>query len=492
MSATSRLPTANPPLWPRSSWRAAIAVIGLILALSVPGATSAASQTPPTRYLAIDIGTLGGPDSLPNTPGRLVTDSGIVIGSATTPGIDPLPNEPGCPPPCPVFHAFQWQNGVMTDLGTLGGYNGGLFEINGSGVGAGLAETGAIDPLTGSPVVHAVYSSSGKLFDLGTLGGYESWGSAINAGGEIAGYASNAVADPDGFMNNFVAYPSGTQWRAVVWIGGQPHDLGTLGGVDSIAGPINDRGQVAGMSFTGTTVNGSTGLPTLHPFIWQAGQMRDLGTLGGTLGTVAWMNERGEVVGDSSLAGDNVDHPFLWNGSRLLDLGTLGGPNGHAIWISEAGQVVGRADLPPVSGNRVHHGFVWQNSQMTDLPPVDGAPCSNASVVNSAGVVVGNATDCHGNDLAAVLWQNGAAYDLNTLIDNPGLDLVTAEYINDHGDILTIAVLPNGDNHLVLLVPTSGEGSRATSVAHLGRAPAGARARIDTADLLVDRVRRSG
>jgi probable HAF family extracellular repeat protein len=53
--------------------------------------------------------------------------------------------------------------------------------------------------------------------------------------------------------------------------------------------------------------------------------MIDLGTLGGDYGEVNWMNNSGQVVGFSEIAGDAAAHPFLWNGWRMIDLGTLGG-----------------------------------------------------------------------------------------------------------------------------------------------------------------------
>jgi len=53
--------------------------------------------------------------------------------------------------------------------------------------------------------------------------------------------------------------------------------------------------------------------------------MADLGTLGGTMGFATAINNRGQVVGQSNMAGDQTAHPFLWGRGKLKDLGTLGG-----------------------------------------------------------------------------------------------------------------------------------------------------------------------
>jgi probable HAF family extracellular repeat protein len=99
-------------------------------------------------------------------------------------------------------------------------------------------------------------------------------------------------------------------------------DLGTLGtGNDAAADFVNDRGQVAGSSFTDSTANPSTGFPTIHPFLWENGKMRDLGSLGG-LGTpgpfnegfsveVNALNSRGEAAGTSPGWGSDASRIFV-------------------------------------------------------------------------------------------------------------------------------------------------------------------------------------
>jgi probable HAF family extracellular repeat protein len=453
----------------------ALPVVSLLVLGTAPAQATFAARAAP-RFIAIDVGTLGGPNSAPNDPGHSITESGIVVGSSDTAALDPFPGDPGClSTPCHADHAFEWRNGHMTDLGALHGYQSGLFELNGAGVGAGVSETGRLDPLTGIPETHAVISKNGRLVDLGTLGGHESWANSINGRGQVAGWASNKTPDP--YAKLFIPYPSATQLRATLWQGGKLRNLGTLGGPDSVGGFVNQRGQVAGESFTNFKKNPATGLPTMDPFLWQHGVMKDLGTLGGTFGLTNWINSRGEVVGQSDLSGDQTFHPFLWNGRRLVDLGTLGGDNGGAFWISDSGMVAGAADVP---GSQAHHGFLWKNGTMQDLPPTGGAPCSNAWAVNARGQAVGNNTDCQGNSLAAVLWEHGSAYDLNTLIGRFPVHLAEAFYINGRGQIACLGTLPNGNLRVVLLVPAglaARQGLSATPATSQAPAPQPAAAR---------------
>jgi uncharacterized membrane protein len=110
-------------------------------------------------------------------------------------------------------------------------------------------------------------------------------------------------------------------------------DLGTLKtGNDAFAQYVNERGQVAGWSYTNTTPNpvptfdcgNGHVVPTQDPFFWENEKMTDLGSFGGNCGVVRGMNNRGQVTGYSFLPGDVLYHPFRWDKKRgLEDLGLL-------------------------------------------------------------------------------------------------------------------------------------------------------------------------
>jgi probable HAF family extracellular repeat protein len=432
------------------------AVASLSAAQSVPLTAQEEPHTQRLRYKLFDLGTFGGPASFFNTQLDDLNSHGVSVGASQTPVPDP-PNSNGypCGPGTFVYHAFESHNGVMTDLGALPGANkcSNAQTINELGEVAGNSENDEIDPFLGLYQIRAVVWKNRRIIDLGTLGGNESAAFTINNRGQVVGWATNDIPDPYSF------YGAGSQVRAFLWEKGMMRDLGTLGGPDSQAIFLNDRGQVAGDSYINFTPNPDSGVPTSDPFLWENGKMLDLGTLGGTSGQPNWLNRRGQVAGTSNLAGDFTNHPFLWDRGVLIDLGTFGGSNGQALWVNDAGEVVGEADLP---GDQVHDAFLWKNGVMTDLGNL--GQTSFGYAINSKSQVVGHSQTNDG-DYHAFIWQkSGGMVDLNTLIpSNSSLVLRDAYNINDSGVIAGVGLPAGCDDsdtcgHAYVLTPCGGSG----------------------------------
>jgi probable HAF family extracellular repeat protein len=447
-------------------------VVSLFAALVMPVCIAAQDNPSPDNrhkhhmYKLIDLGTFGGPISgFTSAPvAQVLNNSGIASGFAET--TTPDPYAPNCfEADCLIAHAFRWKNNRLTDLGSLASNNNSFPNwINDRGVIVGLSENGEIDPTTGFPEGDAVlWDENGRIVDLGTFGGTQSQANGVNNRGQVVGAALNNIPDP--FEASLVVtpffylmFPGTTQVHAFLWQNGVKQDLGTLGtGTDSVAVFVNRSGQVAGQSFTNSTPNQitdscGTNVPTLDPFIWDRNTgMVDLGTLGGTCGFPRAFNNRGQVTGQSNLAGDVNFHAFLWTRGVMTDLGTLGGNTSSPRWMNDAGEVVGRADIP---GSQTRHGFLWKRGVMTDLGVVAGDPCSTAYGINASGQIVGVSSPC-GQSGHGFLWENGGPIvDLQTLV-LPGSDLTIAEvfYINDRGEIAGFGTLPNGDQHALVLIP---------------------------------------
>ena len=441
-----------------------VSAIVLIVAVWTPVPLSA--QTEPVdhprrhpRYKLVDLGTLGGPiaygsppaDMNQDQPGfRLLNQAGVVSSFADTALPDPFAPDFCFESDCQLVHAYRWKNGVMTDLGALDNHvNSAALFINARGWSTGQSQTGL-------PIPHAVLWKHRSVIDLGTLeGGVGSLGIYLNDAGQVVGLADNGEPDP------FSLLETGDEIRTFLWENGMMQDIGTLGGPDAAAGAGCDnqrRGYIVGTSFVSFTPNDSTGMPTLHPFLWNNGEMSDLGNLGGTISGAQCANSRGDVIGSSTLPGDLVSHAFFWRNGVMTDLGTLGGDNSEAIWINERGDVAGSADLP---GFNLHDAVVWKHGKMIDLGTVGTDACSRGRGINSRGQVVGGSSDC-ANFLHAFVWNgSGPMLDLNTLIaPGSGLQLTNAININDRGEILAksipVGVAPVDDHdlgHLVLLIP---------------------------------------
>lgn len=246
---------------------------------------------------------------------------------------------------------------------------GGMRALPGTSVASAYAinERGQIAGWSGAPGVadRAVrWDADGRMVDLGPLPFSLSEADTINNRGETGGFTDFA----DGTIHATKWTPSGTLI-----------DLGSLDNLGFASTTfVNDRGDAAGMSND-------------RVFFWsQRDGMVATGASGNEgIGQVIGLTDRGEVVGNTAVAGGEA--AYLWSRARGLQL------------------------LPPTSGTFT---FVWGMNKGADMVGLVGA---------------------EPDDSRAVHWHGLAApIDLNTRLYRPppGLILNAATRINARGDIV--------------------------------------------------------
>jgi probable HAF family extracellular repeat protein len=333
------------------------ALLAMLLTVLAGLAPASSLAAPPTIY---NLGTL---DGMPNSIGMSVNNRGQVAGWSLKG--DPFNG---------TYRSFLYTgtpgiDGVMHDLGNLGGGSSLAAAVNDSGQVAGMSygPTGNVGQhaylYTGTPGV------DGAMADLA---GGNSGGSGVNASGQVVGYSAHG--------SNHAFLYTGTPG-----INGVIHDLGTLGGIESEASAVNASGQVVGGSQL-------SDFSHWHAFLYAGtpgvdGIMHDLGTLDSGAESHAYaINDKGQVTGVSHAENNNVQYAFLYTGTPGVDgvmhsLGSLGGAVSQGLAINSAGQVAGisaRADgalryflytgTPGVDGKMIDLDL-WLDA----INPVEGA-----------------------------------------------------------------------------------------------------------------------
>ena len=299
---------------------------------------------------------------------------------------------------------------IVKDLGTHAGFDTKLEPGSvGTSIAAGHVVGYAVTSLEHRNF-HGFRWHGAGLADMPVLSGDEhSIAFGVNAAGDAVGVSYK--------LGELASH--GVLWGA----GGRVTTLGNLEPHD-----INSAGAIAGSM----PVNG--GLGTSRATRRVGNVNTDLGTLGGMSSMAFAISESNWVVGQSLLANNKTTRAFLVASGAMIDLGTHGGTHSRALDISGL-SVVGIADM---TGN-LPRATLWTLtaagtlSTKTNLGTLPGAINSAAHGVNAAGTIVGNSGD------AAFVWASGTMSDLNTKIDpTSGWHLTRATGIDDAGRIVGV------------------------------------------------------
>jgi probable HAF family extracellular repeat protein len=203
-----------------------------------------------------------------------------------------------------------FNNGTLTDLGSLGGQKAEAYGINGSGIVTGIALR--------SDGIERAFRWDGAMHDLGSLGTC-SGAFAINQGSLIVGYAC----------------ASGGQRHPVMFRDGRVQDLGTIGGRFGSAYSIDNDGRIVGQAET-------KNINEMHGFIYDTGRMMDAGTLPGGVSSYLQAIANGTAVG--SATDINGEHAVIYRGGALIKLDALIDDSSWSLTIAtginDSGQIV--------------------------------------------------------------------------------------------------------------------------------------------------------
>lgn len=216
---------------------------------------------------------------------------------------------------------------------------------------------------------------------------------------------------------------------------------GQLGDISGALGP-NTAGETGTRGMAVNNLGQAAGIANYQPFYFDGQASHALLRQGQRFeGEVADINTQGVVVGYERVPGPVTSSAaaFVARDGVATWLPTLGGTDSIAHGINDRGQIVGTSTLVP--GSATFAPFLYSNGQITNLGSLSTLQGGSANDINERGWVVGHSRENSGLD-AGFLYRNGTMLNLNGLLraeDAALWNVVEATKLNDRGQILAIA-----------------------------------------------------
>jgi probable HAF family extracellular repeat protein len=183
--------------------------------------------------------------------------------------------------------------------------------------------------------------------------------------------------------------------------------------------------------------------------------VRDIGTLGGPSVTARSLNDLGQITGSANVNADgSISHAFRWSqAAGMVDLSRGSPLNSAGNAINNKGQVAGNAQLPA----HIVHAFVWTpRTAPLDLGAFGPSLSSDATVMNNAGMVAGDAESGSGGPFSLVAFRWTKASGIHTIGTLPS-EFTFSTDINAAGHIVGESPFPpGGEPHAFLWTQRGG------------------------------------
>ena len=216
--------------------------------------------------------------------------------------------------------------------------------------------------------------------------------------------------------------------------------LQTLGGTENFGYAINDRGEIVGLSRIAG--DGAT-----HAFMYGQCRMVDISPVNsGSIQTVGptGINNHGQVASGHTVAGVYLPAIYDSIARTITTLGSLGGVTsfgfaGVATSINNMGEAVGYSYLDGIN----RHAFLYSKGVLKDIGSFGGY--SAATDINDPGTVVGLASNLSNGRAHAFLYNSGKIIDIDPFGGSDfGTSESAAEGINDRGEVVGNGLVKTG------------------------------------------------